>query len=124
MLVLTRKKGERVMIGDDQAVGGDRHGGIAVAAEGVQAAQLAHDISRRHRADPVHVAAGRAVDRAHEARPAREREVSARAAFGMSVEATALELGIAMTSVLTLRQRAYRRLGVASARELLWLVAH
>lgn len=53
----------------------------------------------------------------------RERQVCARAAFGMSVEATALELGIARTSVLTLRQRAYRRLGAASSRELLWLVA-
>jgi len=53
----------------------------------------------------------------------RERQVCARAAFGMSVEATALALGIAKTSVLTLRQRAYRRLGAASSRELLWLVA-
>jgi len=41
----------------------------------------------------------------------------------MSVEATALELGIAKTSAVTLRQRAYRRLGAASSRELLWLVA-
>jgi|SRR5690606_32193664 DNA-binding CsgD family transcriptional regulator len=54
----------------------------------------------------------------------RERQVCARAAFGMSVEATALDLGIARTSVLTLRQRAYRRLNAASSRELLWLVAN
>lgn len=54
----------------------------------------------------------------------RERQVCARAAFGMSIEATALDLGIAKTSVLTLRQRAYRRLGAASSRELLWLVAN
>lgn len=54
----------------------------------------------------------------------RERQVCARAAFGMTVEATALELGIAKTSVLTLRQRAYRRLGAGSSRDLLWLVAH
>ena len=54
----------------------------------------------------------------------RERQVCARAAFGMSIEATALDLGIGKTSVLTLRQRAYRRLGAASSRELLWLVAH
>jgi DNA-binding CsgD family transcriptional regulator len=45
---------------------------------------------------------------------ARERHVCARAAIGMSVEATALDLGIAKTSVLTYRQRAYQRLGVAS----------
>ena len=54
----------------------------------------------------------------------RERQVCACAAYGMSIEATALELGIAKTSVLTLRQRAYRRLGAASSRELLWLVAN
>jgi DNA-binding CsgD family transcriptional regulator len=45
----------------------------------------------------------------------REREVCARAASGMSVEATARDLGIAKTSVLTYRQRAYQRLGVASS---------
>lgn len=53
----------------------------------------------------------------------RERQVCARAALGMSVRETALELGIAATSVVTLRQRAYRRLGVASAIELCRLVA-
>lgn len=37
------------------------------------------------------------------------RQVCARAALGMSVEATALELGIGKTSVLTYRQRAYQR---------------
>jgi DNA-binding CsgD family transcriptional regulator len=52
----------------------------------------------------------------------RERQVCARAASGMSVEATALELGIAKTSVLTYRQRAYQRLGVASAFALCALV--
>jgi DNA-binding CsgD family transcriptional regulator len=44
----------------------------------------------------------------------RERQVCARAASGMSVEATAADLGIAKTSVLTYRQRAYQRLAVAS----------
>ena len=44
----------------------------------------------------------------------RERQVCARAAAGMSVEETALDLGIAKTSVLTYRQRAYQRLGAAS----------
>ena len=44
----------------------------------------------------------------------RERQVCARAASGMSVEETALDLGIAKTSVLTYRQRAYQRLGVTS----------
>ncbi len=53
----------------------------------------------------------------------REREVCARAALGMSVEATALDLGIGKTSVLTYRQRAYRRLEVGSPVELMALVA-
>ena len=54
----------------------------------------------------------------------RERQVCARATLGMSVEATAIELGIAKTSVVTFRQRAYRRLGVTSAFELFGLVAN
>jgi len=53
----------------------------------------------------------------------RERQVCARAAIGLSVEATASELGIAKTSVVTFRQRAYRRLGVTSPFELCGLVA-
>ncbi len=54
----------------------------------------------------------------------REREVCARAALGMSVEATALDLGIAKTSVLTYRRRAYQRLGISSPFELCALVTH
>jgi DNA-binding CsgD family transcriptional regulator len=42
----------------------------------------------------------------------------------MGVEATAMELGIASSSVLTYRQRAYQRLGVASSLELRALVTH
>lgn len=54
----------------------------------------------------------------------RERQVCARAVLGMSVEATALDLRIARTSVLTYRQRAYQRLCVASPVELCALVTH
>jgi DNA-binding CsgD family transcriptional regulator len=54
----------------------------------------------------------------------RERQVCARAAIGMSVEATALDLRIAKTSVLTYRQRAYQRLRVTSPFELCALVTH
>lgn len=54
----------------------------------------------------------------------RERQVCARAAIGMTVEATALDLGIAKTSVLTYRQRAYQRLCVTSPFELCSLVTH
>jgi DNA-binding CsgD family transcriptional regulator len=55
---------------------------------------------------------------------ARERQVCARAASGMTVEATAQDLGIAKTTVLTYRQRAYQRLQVASSLELCALVTH
>jgi len=54
----------------------------------------------------------------------RERQVCARAAIGMTVEATALDLGVAKTSVLTYRQRAYQRLGITSPFELSALVGH
>lgn len=54
----------------------------------------------------------------------RERQVCARAAIGMSVEATALDLRIAKTSVLTYRRRAYQRLSVTSPYELCSLVTH
>lgn len=54
----------------------------------------------------------------------REREVCARAAIGMSVEATALDLRIAKTSVLTYRRRAYQRLKITSPYELCSLVTH
>lgn len=53
----------------------------------------------------------------------RERQACARAAIGMTVEATARDLGIARTSVLTYRQRAYRRLGVTSPHQLCALVS-
>ena len=46
----------------------------------------------------------------------RERQVCARAAAGMSVAATADDLGIAPSSVLTYRQRAYQRLESGQSR--------
>ena len=60
----------------------------------------------------------------HKCLTQRERQVCARAALGMSVEATARDLGIGRTSVLTYRQRAYQRLSVASPVELCALVTH
>jgi DNA-binding CsgD family transcriptional regulator len=54
----------------------------------------------------------------------RERQVCARAAIGMSVEATAIDLGIAKTSVLTYRRRAYLRLHVSSHYQLCSLITH
>jgi len=54
----------------------------------------------------------------------RELQVCARAAVGMSVAATADDLRIARTSVLTYRQRAYQRLKVTSPVELRSLVTH
>lgn len=54
----------------------------------------------------------------------RERQVCARAAIGMTVEATGLDLGIGKSSVLTYRQRAYQRLRVTSPYQLCSLVSH
>jgi DNA-binding CsgD family transcriptional regulator len=54
----------------------------------------------------------------------RERQVCARAVIGMTVEATAIDLGIAKTSVLTYRQRAYQRLRISGPYELCSLVTH
>jgi DNA-binding CsgD family transcriptional regulator len=52
----------------------------------------------------------------------REYQVCARAAIGMTVEGTALDLGIGKTSVLTYRKRAYQRLQISSSYELSALV--
>lgn len=54
----------------------------------------------------------------------REQEVCARATMGLSVEATALDLGIAKTSVMTYRRRGYQRLGITSVQELCALLTH
>jgi DNA-binding CsgD family transcriptional regulator len=54
----------------------------------------------------------------------REREVCARAVIGMTVEATSIDLGIARSSVLTYRKRAYQRLQVSGPYELCALVAN
>lgn len=65
-------------------------------------------------------------DRLHLLFPAltrREQEVCARATAGMSVEATAIDLSIAKTSVMTYRKRAYQRLGITSVYELCALLA-
>jgi DNA-binding CsgD family transcriptional regulator len=53
---------------------------------------------------------------------ARERQACARAVVGMTAGGAALDLGVALSSVLTYRKRAYRRLGVTSAGELARLV--
>jgi len=53
----------------------------------------------------------------------RERQVCARAVTGMSVEATAVDLDIAKTSVMTYRKRGYQRMGITSVHELCRLAA-
>lgn len=50
---------------------------------------------------------------------ARERQVCARTLTGMTAEAIALDLGIAETSVLTYRRRAYTRTGISGSGQLL-----
>lgn len=57
--------------------------------------------------------------RAYTALTKREREVCARSLTGMTAEATALDLGIAETSVLTYRRRAYERYSISSVGQLL-----
>lgn len=49
---------------------------------------------------------------------ARECEVCARAIAGITIEGTALDLGIRQTSVITYRQRAYQKLGISSLNQL------
>jgi len=51
----------------------------------------------------------------HAGLPPREREVCAGILRGLSMKAVARELGIAASSAITYRRRAYRRLGVSSA---------
>lgn len=54
----------------------------------------------------------------------REREVCSRAAVGMTIEQTAIDLGIGITSVITYRQRAYSKLGISRQIELVALVTN
>ena len=84
-------------------------------------------LNRERRVAPVPLSVPQIEERfakQYDCLTARERQVCARAAIGMTVEATALDLGIAKTSVLTYRQRAYQRLGVTSPIELCTLVTH
>jgi DNA-binding CsgD family transcriptional regulator len=52
----------------------------------------------------------------------RECEVCARAVAGKTIEGTSLDLSIARTSVITYRQRAYQKLGISRANELVALL--
>lgn len=61
-------------------------------------------------------------ERAPTALSKREREVCARAAAGQTIEATARDLNIGRTSVITYRQRAYQKLGISRQHELVALV--
>lgn len=79
------------------------------------------------RSKPRHVSAAQLEERFARRYPKltlRERQVRARAAIGMAVEPTALDIGVAKTSVQTYRQRAYQRLNVSSSYELSSLVSN
>lgn len=52
----------------------------------------------------------------------RERQVCSRVVAGMSIDGTAIDLGIKRTSVITYRQRGYEKLGVTRQNELVALV--
>lgn len=54
----------------------------------------------------------------------RERQVCARTIIGMSAEGAGIDLGISVASVLTYRQRGYRRANVSNAMQLATLVMH
>jgi DNA-binding CsgD family transcriptional regulator len=54
----------------------------------------------------------------------RERQVCARTVAGISAEGAGLDLGISLASVLTYRQRGYRRVNVSNAIQLAALVMH
>lgn len=51
--------------------------------------------------------------------PMRELEVCARTVTGMTAQAIALDLGISISTVATYRRRAYQRMGICSAYELM-----
>ena len=54
----------------------------------------------------------------------RERQVCARTIVGMSAEGAAIDLGISIATVLTYRQRGYRRVNVSNAMQLATLIMH
>ncbi len=65
------------------------------------------------------------IDRLHrlpERLTERECEVCARALIGMTIEGTALDLGVAPTSVATYRKRAYQKLNITSQNEMFALI--
>ncbi len=71
--------------------------------------------------DLLHESLRTEIERALETLTPREAEVCDLLLDGKSIAASALELGISEATVRTLRQRAYRRLQVGSARELMAL---
>lgn len=86
---------------------------------------MALDRNRRDATPSLHISElEKRFERMFPHLPLRERQVCARAAMGMSVEATALDLAIGKASVLTYRRRAYRRLAISSSFELGALILH
>jgi DNA-binding CsgD family transcriptional regulator len=84
-----------------------------------------HEALRREPAapPPMDVRAIEALLAAHPAKlSAREREVCSRAAVGLTIEGTALDLDIKRTSVITYRQRAYQKLCISCQNELVALI--
>jgi DNA-binding NarL/FixJ family response regulator len=69
----------------------------------------------------IELAERRLADRADGLSP-REREVAARIACGLSNDGIAADLGVAPATVVTLRKRAYAKLGLHSRLQLSWLL--
>jgi len=103
----------------------DRELGALVSLACLALPMLPHN--RQPHGLPAHLTVAQLEDRfaaRHPTLTPRERQVCARAAVGMTVEATGLDLGIGKSSVLTYRQRAYTRLRVTSPFQLCSLVSH
>lgn len=81
---------------------------------------FAHQATRRNLAAlPLAQRLERRIARAYPQLTPREREVCARSLAGSTAEQIADELGVARTSVLTYRQRAYHRLEISQSSALL-----
>ncbi|MET4729100.1 DNA-binding CsgD family transcriptional regulator [Lysobacter enzymogenes] len=90
-------------------------GSLAMAALSAQAASAAPAMAP---ADPVARLEAR-LRRSYPTLSARERQIVARSLSGRSAQQIGAELGIGGASVLTYRQRAYRRFGYAGAQDFL-----
>jgi DNA-binding CsgD family transcriptional regulator len=94
---------------------------LLAALAGKHVAVLGMGLRSRDRGDRIDALSAR-LHAASGALTPRERTVLARALTGMTSQGIALDLGLALSTVLTYRKRAYARLGVSSQAELFALM--